>query len=71
MMKRELDKITGAAVDVDAPRSKRRREGPAQDETESVVGETAGNNLSEYDLIKVKEEGTKLWTTIREAVNKE
>lgn len=53
MMKRELERLTDAAVDVDAPRQKRRKE-----TSEDVV-------MGENSSPSVTEEGTKLWDVIR------
>jgi hypothetical protein len=60
MMKRELERISGAAVDLEGTRSKRRKD-EGQEMPEVRVS----------DLSKVKEDGIKLWTTVKEAVNKE
>lgn len=57
MMKRELERLTDAAVDVDAPRLKRRKEKEEiQDEPDVVMGESN---------TKVIQDGTRLWDVIR------
>jgi hypothetical protein len=84
MSKRELGAISnGAAVDVDAPRAKRHRTGtassPLVDEAgreliDVVKTEDDGEQLreaAEMSVVEVKEQGLKLWQTVKDAVNKE
>ena len=86
MSKREARNFAAAGVDVDAPRAKRRREGPATSNPVSDGkhnAETTGANkdskesadngttLVEEDKETVSEKGLQLWTTLKDAVNKE
>ncbi|KAH8993930.1 Bromodomain-containing protein [Lactarius akahatsu] len=79
MSKRELGKLA-SVVDVDAPRAKRRKEAPPQEEKKpetdmdvDVTGE--GNVKREQEdpakLEQVKEQGLKLWQTVKDAVDKD
>lgn len=79
MSKRELGKLA-SVVDVDAPRAKRRREAVPQEEKRpnadmdvDVMGEA--NMKREHEdttkLMQVKEQGLKLWQTVKDAVDKE
>ena len=83
MSKRELGKLA-SVVDVDAPRAKRRREAPAQDEKnkpdpglvdlDATSGAGAGVKREQEDpasLKQVKEQGLKLWQTVKDEVDKE
>lgn len=81
MSKRELGKLA-IVVDVDAPRAKRRREAAPQDVKKpdpdmdldlDATGE-AGVKREQEDpanLKQVKEQGLKLWQTVKDAVDKE
>lgn len=79
MSKRELGKLA-SVVDVDAPRAKRRKEAapleekkPEADMEVDVTGD--GNVKREQEdpakLEQVKEQGLKLWQTLKDAVDKE
>jgi chromatin structure-remodeling complex subunit RSC4 len=84
MSKRELGKLA-SVVDVDAPRAKRRKEAaPPQDEkkpdaeTDVDVDADAGVGTSvkreqegSAKLEQVKEQGLRLWQTVKDAVDKE
>jgi chromatin structure-remodeling complex subunit RSC4 len=82
MSKRELGKLA-IVVDVDAPRAKRRREAPPQDEKKPDPADLdldpdatsgAGVKREQEDpatLKQVKEQGLKLWQTVKDAVDKE
>jgi len=79
MSKRELGKLA-SVVDVDAPRAKRRKEAAPQDEkkpdADMDVTATGGTNMKreQEDAAKqeqVKEQGLKLWQTVKDAVDKE
>jgi chromatin structure-remodeling complex subunit RSC4 len=79
MSKRELGKLA-SVVDVDAPRAKRRREAaPQQDEKKpdaETDAEAGGGNVKREQedpgkLEQVKEQGLKLWQTVKDAVDKE
>ncbi|KAI0253274.1 Bromodomain-containing protein [Lactifluus subvellereus] len=79
MSKRELGKLA-SVVDVDAPRAKRRREAVPQEEKKpnadvdvDVTGE-ANTRREQEDttkLMQVKEQGLKLWHTVKDAVDKD
>ncbi|KAI9438434.1 RSC complex protein [Lactarius psammicola] len=79
MSKRELGKLA-SVVDVDAPRAKRRKEAAPQEEKKpeadmdvDVTGD--GNVKREQEdpakLEQVKEQGLKLWQTVKDAVDKD
>lgn len=81
MSKRELGKLA-SVVDVDAPRAKRRKEAAPQEEKKppeadmdvDVTGEGNGKREQEDDPAKVeqvKEQGLKLWQTVKDAVDKD
>ena len=79
MSKRELGKLA-SVVDVDAPRAKRRKEAAPQDEkkpdADMDVDATGGTNVKREQedpakLEQVKEQGLKLWQTVKDAVDKE
>lgn len=82
MSKRELGKLA-SVVDVDAPRAKRRREAaPQQDEkkpdaeTDANVGAGGGASVKREQedpakMEQVKEQGLRLWQTVKDAVDKE
>jgi hypothetical protein len=79
MSKRELGKLANV-VDVDAPRAKRRREAvpleekkPDTDVDVDVTGEANVKREQEdtTDFVQVKEQGLKLWQTVKDAVDKE
>ena len=79
MSKRELGKLA-SVVDVDAPRAKRRKEAAPQEEKKpeadvDVDVTSDGNVKREQEdparLEQVKEQGLKLWQTLRDAVDKE
>ena len=79
MSKRELGKLA-SVVDVDAPRAKRRKEAPPQDEkkpnADIDVDATGGTTVKREEedpakLGQVKEQGSKLWQTVKDAVDKE
>jgi len=79
MSKRELGKLA-SVVDVDAPRAKRRKEAPPQDEKKpdadmDVDAGGAANVKREQEdpakLEQVKEQGLRLWQTVKDAVDKE
>jgi hypothetical protein len=83
MSKRELGKLA-SVVDVDAPRAKRRREAaPPQDEKKpdaetDVDAGTGGGGASvrreqedSAKLEQVREQGLRLWQTVKDAVDKE
>lgn len=79
MSKRELGKLA-SVVDVDAPRAKRRKEAPPQDEkkpsTDMDLDATGGTTVKREEedpakLEQVKEQGSKLWQTVKDAVDKE
>ena len=79
MSKRELGKLA-SVVDVDAPRAKRRKEAPPQDEKKAdadmdVDAGGAANVKREQEdpakLEQVKEQGLRLWQTVKDAVDKE
>jgi len=80
MSKRELGKLA-SVVDVDAPRTKRRREVAPHDE-KKPDSDTADHNAlgganvkqeqeDPAKLEQVKEQGLKLWQTVKDAVDKE
>ena len=82
-MKRELEALAGE-VDLDNPRTKRRRELPAlPDATIPPVQLPTTKNASDGDAIiqdaessvvdagVLKDQATKLWQTVKDAVNKE
>ena len=76
MSKRELGKLA-SVVDVDAPRAKRRKEAAPHEEKKpevdmdvDVTGEGKGRREQE-EPEQVKEQGLKLWQTVRDAVDKE
>jgi len=75
-MKRELGLLTGA-VDVDAPRTKRRKEltGSTNHPAEAInitndIGEQAEGSSS-TDQEGLKEQAIRLWQMVKDAVNKE
>ncbi len=79
MSKRELGKLA-SVVDVDAPRAKRRKEAAPQEEkkpeTDVDVDVTGDGNVKREQvdpakLEQVKEQGLKLWQTVKDAVDKE
>jgi hypothetical protein len=79
MSKRELGKLA-SVVDVDAPRAKRRKEAPPQDEkkpnADLDLDATGGASVKREQedpasLGQVKEQGLKLWQTVKDAVDKE
>jgi hypothetical protein len=79
MSKRELGKLA-SVVDVDAPRAKRRKEAPPQDEKKPDADldpdATGGASVKREqedpaNLAQVKEQGLKLWQTVKDAVDKE
>jgi hypothetical protein len=79
MSKRELGKLA-SVVDVDAPRAKRRKEAPPQDEkkpdADLDLDATRGASVKREqeepaNLEQVKEQGLKLWQTVKDAVDKE
>ena len=79
MSKRELGKLA-SVVDVDAPRAKRRKEAAPQEEkkpeADMDVDVTSDGNVKREQedparLEQVKEQGLKLWQTLRDAVDKE
>ncbi|KAI0275197.1 Bromodomain-containing protein [Gloeopeniophorella convolvens] len=79
MSKRELEKLANV-VDVDAPRAKRRREAAPQEERKAdpdmdvdVTGDAdvKQEQVDPAKLQQVKEQGLKLWQTIKDAVDKE
>ncbi len=79
MSKRELGKLA-SVVDVDAPRAKRRREVAPQDEkkpdADMDLDATSGAGVKREQedpasLEQVKEQGLKLWQTVKDAVDKE
>jgi len=79
MSKRELGKLA-SVVDVDAPRAKRRREAAPQDEkkpdADIDLDGTSGAGVKREqedpaNLEQVKEQGLKLWQTVKDAVDKE
>ncbi|KAH9958985.1 Bromodomain-containing protein [Russula dissimulans] len=77
MSKRELGKLA-SVVDVDAPRAKRRREVAPHDEKKPDPDTADHNALGEAnvkqeqeDPAQVKEQGSKLWQTVKDAVDKE
>ena len=79
MSKRELGKLA-SVVDVDAPRAKRRREAAPQDEKKADpdldLDATSGAGVKREqedpaNLKQVKEQGLKLWQTVKDAVDKE
>jgi hypothetical protein len=79
MSKRELGKLA-SVVDVDAPRAKRRREAAPQQDEKKPDAETdaeaggGGVRREQEDpgkLEQVKEQGLKLWQTVKDAVDKE
>ncbi|TFK84405.1 Bromodomain-containing protein [Polyporus arcularius HHB13444] len=85
MSKREARSIAAAGVDIDAPRAKRRKEAPATNNPASDgkhAAETTGANGATQDPAAsgttpgedretVREKGLQLWTTLKDAVNKE
>jgi hypothetical protein len=79
MSKRELGKLA-SVVDVDAPRAKRRKEAAPQDEkkpdADLELDATSGAGVKREqeepaNLEQVKEQGLKLWQTVKDAVDKE
>src|SRR6266849_2402572 len=79
MSKRELGKLA-SVVDVDAPRAKRRREAAPQDEKKPDpdldLDATSGAGVKREqqdpaNLKQVKEQGLKLWQTVKDEVDKE
>ncbi len=79
MSKRELGKLA-SVVDVDAPRAKRRKEAAPQEEkkpeADMDVDVTGDGNVKREQvdpakLEQVKEQGLKLWQTVKDAVDKE
>ena len=85
MSKREARSFAAAGVDLDAPRAKRRKDAPATSNTgphskqsaETAVANGAGNEGAEHaaeeteDKETVREQGLRLWQTVKDAVNKE
>lgn len=82
-MKRELVSLTGE-VDLDNPRTKRRKELPAPPEaTVPTTQQSSATNVSDgdadvqdaedsnIDAGVLKDQATKLWQTVKDAVNKE
>ena len=79
MSKRELGKLA-SVVDVDAPRAKRRKEAPPQDEkkpdTDMDTDATGGASMKREqedpaNMEQVREQGLKLWQAVKDAVDKE
>lgn len=78
MSKRELGKLA-SVVDVDAPRAKRRKEAPQDEKKPNAdmdVDVTGGTTVKREEedsakLEQVKEQGSKLWQTVKDAVDKE
>ncbi|KAG9314100.1 Bromodomain-containing protein [Chiua virens] len=82
-MKRELGSLSGE-VDLDSPRMKRRKEPPASQEAtipathpstvtngsngDATLQHTEGDDI---DIGVLKDQATKLWQTVKDAVNKE
>ncbi|KAI0936955.1 hypothetical protein AcV5_004968 [Taiwanofungus camphoratus] len=84
MSKREASRIAAAGIDIDAPRAKRRREAPAETASSppkeqvnathtsaAIKNEAEGEESQREDRDAVREKGTKLWQTVKDAVNKE
>ena len=82
-MKRELESLTGE-VDLDSPQTKRRKELPAPPEASVAAARpSATTNISDGDAVvqdmedsnidagMLKDQATKLWQTVKDAVNKE
>lgn len=69
-MKRELERISGAgSVDVDSPRAKRRKE-TAQAAMPATTSKS-NNVASDPSAIKFKQDAISLWSTVKDASNKE
>ncbi|RPD57080.1 Bromodomain-containing protein [Lentinus tigrinus ALCF2SS1-6] len=74
MSKREARSFAAAGVDVDAPRAKRRREGPATsnpDANGDSKDSAEDGAIPAEDKETVREKGLQLWTALKDAVNKE
>lgn len=69
MSKRELERLA-VVVDADAPRAKRRREATAEKPDVEMLDGTR-ETVSEEQRATVKEQGLKLWQTVKDAVDKE
>lgn len=79
-MKRELGLLTGD-VDMDAPRTKRRKEqmmGATQLTTLPVESTNTGSNQAKYDGMLasngqsgLREQASRMWQVVKDAVNKE
>ncbi|TFY61151.1 hypothetical protein EVJ58_g4698 [Rhodofomes roseus] len=79
MSKREASQIAAAAgVDIDAPRAKRRKEAPADSKplagtnnADGVKKEGESSEPKRDGPEVIKEKGLRLWTTVKDAVDKE
>lgn len=81
-MKRELGSLTGE-VDLDNPRTKRRKELPAPEAAVPTAQPLTTTNVAVRDAIVqdtenghidvgvLREQATRLWQTVKDAVNKE
>ncbi|KAF9486466.1 Bromodomain-containing protein [Pholiota conissans] len=77
MSKREHDHINGTGENAGSRRSKRRREGEASSDVDVTTSgpieafKSNGSGSSPESAQQVKEKGMMLWTTVKDAVNKE
>lgn len=70
MSKRELERLA-VAVDPDAPRAKRRREATTEEKPDVQMLDATRETVSEEERVKVKEQGSRLWQTVKDAVDNE
>ena len=70
MSKRELETLAQVAIDLEGPRTKRRRETPAEDANgDGKMSVDEGDDAWAARLAAAKEQGEKLWQTVKDAVD--
>lgn len=71
-MKRELERISGiGSVDVDSPRAKRRKETGQATMPATATTSKSDGVASDPSAIKLKQDAFSLWSTVKDATNKE
>lgn len=72
MSKRELETLAQVAIDLEGPRTKRRRETPAEEGNGDVKMQVEEDeDAKAARLATAKEQGEKLWHAVKDAVDKE
>lgn len=70
MSKRELETLAQVAIDLEGPRTKRRRETPAEEANgDAKMQVEEGEDAKAARLAAAKEQGEKLWQTVKDAVD--